>query len=129
MRYAFGQTVCDVVASGLKTFAGAGEGRTPSTPALWPRSRNAVGGQAAERGCAMGRRVPQILGEVARSPGRVFGENKQSCRQEREGIKRMCPICVANMAMVAAGATSSGGLTAFMMSKFCTKKKTNQTRG
>jgi hypothetical protein len=41
----------------------------------------------------------------------------------------MCPVCLTNAALIAAGATSSGGLTAFMMSKFCRKKKTNQTRG
>src|SRR5437773_1776804 len=41
----------------------------------------------------------------------------------------MCPVCLANAALIAAGATSSGGLTAFAMSKFCRKKKTNQTRG
>ena len=41
----------------------------------------------------------------------------------------MCPVCIANMILVAAGATSSGGLTALGMSKFCRKKKTNQTRG
>jgi membrane protein YqaA with SNARE-associated domain len=41
----------------------------------------------------------------------------------------MCPVCVANMTLIAVGATSSGGLTAFIMSKFCRKKKTNQTRG
>src|SRR6266576_1032613 len=88
MRYAFGQTVCDVVASGLKTFAGAGEGRTPSASPLWPCSRNAVAGQAAERSCAMGRRVPQILGGVARSPGRVFGKDAQANRQERKELAR-----------------------------------------
>jgi hypothetical protein len=33
------------------------------------------------------------------------------------------------MALTAASATSGGGLAAFAMSKFCRKKKTNQTRG
>ncbi len=38
----------------------------------------------------------------------------------------MCPVCLTNVALIAAGATSSGGLTAFAMTKFCKKKKTNQ---
>jgi hypothetical protein len=41
----------------------------------------------------------------------------------------MCPVCLTNAALIAASATSSGGLTAFAMSKFFRKKKTNQTRG
>jgi len=41
----------------------------------------------------------------------------------------MCPICLTNAALIVAGTTSSGGLTAFMMSKFYQKKKTNQARG
>lgn len=41
----------------------------------------------------------------------------------------MCPACVANIALVAAGATSSGGLTAFAISKIFRGKKTNKIRG
>ena len=41
----------------------------------------------------------------------------------------MCPVCITNAALIAASATSSGGLTAFMMNKFYRKKKTNQARG
>jgi hypothetical protein len=41
----------------------------------------------------------------------------------------MCPVCLTNAALIAAGVTSSGGLSALVMSKFCKKKKTNQTRG
>jgi hypothetical protein len=40
----------------------------------------------------------------------------------------MCPVCLANAALIAAGATSSGGLTALAMKKFCRKKKTNETK-
>ncbi len=36
----------------------------------------------------------------------------------------MCPVCLTNSALIAAGATSSGGLTALAMSKFCRKKQT-----
>lgn len=40
----------------------------------------------------------------------------------------MCPLCVANMAVVVAGATSSGGVTAFAVSKILRRKtKTNGT--
>jgi hypothetical protein len=39
------------------------------------------------------------------------------------------PACIANMTLIAAGTMSSGGLIAFMMSKFCKRKETNQTRG
>jgi len=39
----------------------------------------------------------------------------------------MCPVCLTNAALIAAGATSSGGLIAFMM--FYRKKKMNQARG
>jgi hypothetical protein len=38
----------------------------------------------------------------------------------------MCPACVASMALVAAGATSSGGLTALVVSKFLREKETNK---
>ena len=41
----------------------------------------------------------------------------------------MCPLCVANMALVAAGTTSSGGLAALALSKFHRRKGTNQVRG
>jgi hypothetical protein len=49
----------------------------------------------------------------------------------------MCPVCAANIALIAAGASSSGGLTAFALKKFCartqnritqTKRKKNEIR-
>src|SRR6266516_3753372 len=40
----------------------------------------------------------------------------------------MCPVCVANMTLIAVGATSSGGLTAFAMGKFYKKKQTKENR-
>jgi hypothetical protein len=40
----------------------------------------------------------------------------------------MCPVCVANLGLIAAGATSSSGLTAFVLSKFCRGKKSNQRK-
>src|SRR6266487_2237201 len=36
----------------------------------------------------------------------------------------MCPVCLTNAALIAAGVTSSGGLSALVMSKFCKKKQT-----
>src|ERR1700737_1289816 len=41
----------------------------------------------------------------------------------------MCPVCFANLALVAVGATSGGGLTAFALNKFCRKKQTHRTKG
>jgi membrane protein YqaA with SNARE-associated domain len=37
----------------------------------------------------------------------------------------MCPVCLGNLALLAAGASSSGGLTAFALAKFLKKKQTN----
>jgi len=37
----------------------------------------------------------------------------------------MCPICLENLALLAAGASSSGGLTAFALAKFLKKNQTN----
>jgi hypothetical protein len=41
----------------------------------------------------------------------------------------MCPVCLTNAVLIAAGAMSSGGLTFLAMSKFCKRKETNQTKG
>ena len=35
----------------------------------------------------------------------------------------MCPVCLTNAALIAAGAMSSGGLTSLAMSKFYKRKK------
>ena len=35
----------------------------------------------------------------------------------------MCPACVANITLIAAGATSGGGVTAFVFSKFYKSSK------
>jgi hypothetical protein len=40
----------------------------------------------------------------------------------------MCPACLASAGLIAAGATSSGGLAAFVVNKFL-KKPTQQTKG
>jgi hypothetical protein len=39
----------------------------------------------------------------------------------------MCPVCTANMALMAAGATSSGGL-AFILSKLFRRKGKNKNQ-
>jgi hypothetical protein len=40
----------------------------------------------------------------------------------------MCPVCLGNLALLAAGASSSGGLTAFAVWKFLKKKQTNREK-
>ena len=39
----------------------------------------------------------------------------------------MCPICIANITVMAAGATSGGGVAAFVFSKFYTSGKQIKT--
>ena len=41
----------------------------------------------------------------------------------------MCPMCVASMALIAAGATSGGGVTVFTVSKLYRKEQTKPTGG
>jgi hypothetical protein len=41
-----------------------------------------------------------------------------------KGEKPMCPVCIANMALVIAGATSTGGFTAFVVKKLRTRRDT-----
>jgi len=38
----------------------------------------------------------------------------------------MCPACLANAVLIAVGATSSGGLTAFALTKFYRRKQRNK---
>jgi membrane protein YqaA with SNARE-associated domain len=40
----------------------------------------------------------------------------------------MCPVCFANVVLVAIGATSSGGLTAFALTKFLKRKKQKENQ-
>lgn len=44
----------------------------------------------------------------------------------------MCPACITNLALITAGATSTGGLAALVMTKFFSKPdqnhQTNETR-
>jgi len=42
----------------------------------------------------------------------------------------MCPLCVANLALIAAGATSTSGLAAFAANKFHNRRqnKSNQRK-
>jgi hypothetical protein len=40
----------------------------------------------------------------------------------------MCPACLANAVLLALGAASSGGLTAFLSVKFHRRKHRNQNR-
>jgi membrane protein YqaA with SNARE-associated domain len=40
----------------------------------------------------------------------------------------MCPVCFGNLALLAAGASSSGGLTAFALGKFLKRKQTTRKK-
>jgi membrane protein YqaA with SNARE-associated domain len=40
----------------------------------------------------------------------------------------MCPVCLGNLALLAAGASSSGGLTAFALAKFLKKRQSNRKK-
>jgi hypothetical protein len=40
----------------------------------------------------------------------------------------MCPACMANIILVTTGATSSGGVTAFALSKFYRRKQINRNK-
>jgi hypothetical protein len=40
----------------------------------------------------------------------------------------MCPVCISTIALTVAGATSTGGVTAFVVKKFLPKGGTNKTR-
>jgi hypothetical protein len=40
----------------------------------------------------------------------------------------MCPVCIANMALVIAGATSTGGLTALVVKKLRTRRDAIRNR-
>lgn len=40
----------------------------------------------------------------------------------------MCPVCLGNLVLLAMGASSSGGLTAFAVGKFLKKKQTNRKK-
>jgi hypothetical protein len=39
----------------------------------------------------------------------------------------MCPMCIANITLIAAGATSGGGVVTFVLSKFYRSKKQTKT--
>src|ERR1700731_1524055 len=45
----------------------------------------------------------------------------------RERVKPMCPACVTNIVLLAAGTASGGGLTAFTLAKLFKRKQTNRT--
>ena len=40
----------------------------------------------------------------------------------------MCPVCVSTVALLTAGATSTGGIATLVMSKLRSNKKTNKER-
>jgi membrane protein YqaA with SNARE-associated domain len=40
----------------------------------------------------------------------------------------MCPVCFANVVLVAIGATSGGGLTTFALAKFLKRRKQRENQ-
>ncbi len=52
---------------------------------------------------------------------------KQSPKKGSE-IRAMCPICVASVTLIATGATSGGGLTAFALNRFYRKAENQNKR-
>ena len=75
----------------------------------------------------MGRRVSQILGRLTRSAHRIFGTNQQGRGEGRAKIT-MCPVCLGNLALLAAGVSSSSGLTAFAVAKLLKEKPNKQQK-
>src|SRR4051812_42765130 len=112
MRHPPGQTLRHVASGDFKTSACAGKGRSASPSTLWASTRNAAASRTIEASRPVGGRISEILGRLAESTRGVFGKDKSATRKEKETLT-MCPVCIANMAVAAAGATSGGGLTIF----------------
>src|SRR5437773_7639618 len=93
MRHPSGATTRDVIAGCLKTFAGAGKSRAAPASPLWTRARNPVGSQAAETGRAVGGRISQVLGGIARSFGGLFGEDNKTIAKEGGEIAHVSRMC------------------------------------
>jgi hypothetical protein len=66
------------------------------------------------------RASPKKLGLTCPAPARSFVVGPK-------GEESMCPICIANMALVIAGATSTGGLTALVVKKLRTRRDAIRT--
>src|SRR5437762_10159608 len=122
MRYPSGPASRDVFAGGFKTSPRLGKSGATAASSLRPCSSDTTRSQAAETGRSMGGGVSKILGRVARPPGRLFGNHKQI--QERQRLVRCVPSVFHDLALVAAGAGSTGGLAALALAKF-TKRKQN----
>src|ERR1043166_5748200 len=127
MRYPSGPTTRDVIAGCVEAFARAGKSRAPPASPLRARSSIEPGSEADEASDSLDRKVSEILGGIAGSPRRLLGKDEQTSRQEGKGI--MCPVCVTNIALIATGAMSGGGLTAFAADKLYRRKETKQIRG
>src|ERR1700730_13052639 len=53
--------------------------------------------------------------------------SKSIRRKQNEPRNPMCPACIVNMTLIAAGAGSTGGLTAFAMKIFLRADRKHQT--
>src|SRR2546430_1458456 len=127
---ASGETPRHVAASGLETLTRTGEGRAASAPAIWTHSRNATRCQTAPAGRPVGGGVSQILAGIARSVRRILRKGKPAIRKKENEVKRkhdMCPACIANITVMAAGATSGGGVVAFVFRSFYRSSKQIKT--
>src|SRR5437667_5283666 len=114
---ASGETPRHVAASGLETLTRTGEGRAASAPALWTHSRNATRCQTASAGRPVGGGVSQVLAGIARSVGRILRKGKPAIGKKENEVNRkhdMCPSCIAHITLMTVGATSGGGVTAFV---------------
>src|SRR6266487_5744647 len=119
-----------VASRSFETLARAGEGRPASAPALWACSRNATRCQTAPTGCPVGGGVSQVLAGIARSPGRILRKGKPAIGKKKNEVKRkhdMCPACIANITVIAAGATSGGGVAALVFRNFYRSSKQIKT--
>jgi len=61
----------------------------------------------------------------------VVAMNEDNRRQTSSGRLRkekpMCPVCISTVALTVAGATSTGGLTAFVVKKLLPKSGPNKS--
>ena len=92
MRDGFGKAAFDVAAGGFETSPRAGECWVDQASTLRTRAPIEIGSEADATGGPMDRRISQILGGIARSPGGVFGKDEQRDRQESENVIK-CVLC------------------------------------
>src|SRR6476620_12107313 len=112
--------------------------RSQSISAFW--SRPACSGAGAPGGCTKcvsrlnrSNKRPNGWKSIA-SSGKAhlialpsISNRRPSLRKRRAENNIMCPVCALNLALVAASASSGGGLTALAVKKFYRLKQRNKT--